>query len=63
VKTLQELEGHLTEQGVIAVLKPFTVDQLEEAVGRALPSPDQRTTSARSLVRDDERGRQRQATG
>jgi CheY-like chemotaxis protein len=63
VKTLQELEGHLTEQGVIAVLKPFTVDQLEEAVGRALPSQDQRTTSARSLVRDDERGRQRQATG
>lgn len=53
VKTLQELEGHLTEQGVLAVVKPFTVDQLEEAVRRALPDPSGSTISARSLVRDD----------
>jgi CheY-like chemotaxis protein len=31
-----EQQGYLTEQGVIVVLKPFNVDQLEEAVERAL---------------------------
>lgn len=55
VKVLQDLEGHLTEQGVIAVLKPFNVDQLEEAVRRALPPAGQATQSARSIVRDDRR--------
>lgn len=53
VKMLHELEGHLTEQGVLAVVKPFTVDQLEEAVRRALPSAGDATTTARSLVRED----------
>lgn len=52
VKMLQELEGHLTEQGILAVVKPFTVDQLEEAVRRALPHPSDATKSARNLVRD-----------
>lgn len=36
VKTVQEQQGYLTEQGVIVVLKPFNVDQLEEAVRRAM---------------------------
>jgi CheY-like chemotaxis protein len=32
VKAVHEQQGYLTEQGVTIVLKPFTVDQLEEAV-------------------------------
>jgi CheY-like chemotaxis protein len=36
VKAVQEQQGYLTEQGVMIVLKPFTVDQLEEAVGAAM---------------------------
>jgi CheY-like chemotaxis protein len=37
---VMEQEGYLTEQGVIVVLKPFNVDQLEEAVSRALDIGD-----------------------
>ncbi|HEY6608509.1 MAG TPA: response regulator [Candidatus Limnocylindria bacterium] len=36
VKAVSEQQGYLTEQGVLVVLKPFNVDQLEEAVRRAL---------------------------
>lgn len=36
VKQVQEQQGYLTEQGVIVVLKPFQVEQLEEAVRQAL---------------------------
>ena len=36
VKAAQEQQGYLTEQGVTLVLKPFNVDQLEEAVRAAL---------------------------
>ena len=32
VNAVNEQQGYLTEQGVTIVLKPFTVDQLEEAV-------------------------------
>jgi CheY-like chemotaxis protein len=32
VKAAQEQQGYLTEQGVTLVLKPFNVDQLEEAI-------------------------------
>ena len=35
VKEVQEQQGYLTEQGVIIVLKPFNVDQLEEAIRAA----------------------------
>ena len=35
VKTAYEQQGYLTEQGVTVVLKPFRVDQLEDAVRRA----------------------------
>jgi len=40
------------EQGVIVVLKPFNVDQLEDAVKRATEQPP----TAREIVRDARRG-------
>ena len=36
VRAVSEQQGYLTEQGVLVVLKPFNVDQLEEAVRSAL---------------------------
>jgi CheY-like chemotaxis protein len=42
VKAVEEQQGYLTEQGVTVVLKPFNVDQLEEAI-RASEKP--RTTA------------------
>jgi len=42
VKAVEEQQGYLTEQGVVVVLKPFNVDQLEEAI-RASEKP--RTTA------------------
>ena len=36
VKAVEEQQGYLTEQGVMVVLKPFNVDQLEEAVRSAM---------------------------
>ncbi len=36
IKAVHEQQGYLTEQGVMIVLKPFTVDQLEEAVRAAM---------------------------
>jgi CheY-like chemotaxis protein len=39
VKAAHEQQGYLTEQGVTVVLKPFNVDQLEEAVRAALDLP------------------------
>lgn len=36
VNMLNELQGVLTEQNVVVVVKPFSVDALEEAVLRAL---------------------------
>ena len=38
VKAVEEQQGYLTEQGVLVVLKPFNVDQLEEAI-RASEEP------------------------
>ena len=48
VKAVQEQQGYLTEQGVMVVLKPFNVDQLEDAVRSAMR---QRTT-AREIVEE-----------
>ena len=45
VKAVQEQQGYLTEQGVMVVLKPFTVDQLEEGVRAAM----QQAPTARRL--------------
>jgi CheY-like chemotaxis protein len=36
VREVREQEGYLTEQNVLVLLKPFTLDQLEGVVGRAL---------------------------
>jgi CheY-like chemotaxis protein len=36
VKAVHEQQGYLTEQGVLVVLKPFNVDQLEEVVRSAM---------------------------
>jgi CheY-like chemotaxis protein len=38
VKQVRETEAYLLEQGIDVVLKPFTIEQLEAAVGRALSS-------------------------
>jgi CheY-like chemotaxis protein len=48
VKTVQEQQGYLTEQGVLVVLKPFNVDQLEEAVLHAI----RQGVTAREIVQD-----------
>jgi CheY-like chemotaxis protein len=36
IKAVREQEAYLLEQGIEVVMKPFTVDQLEGAVSRAL---------------------------
>jgi CheY-like chemotaxis protein len=40
VKAVREQEAYLLEQGIEVVMKPFTVDQLEGAVSRALKLAD-----------------------
>ena len=51
VRTVEEQQGYLTEQGVIVVLKPFNVDQLEDAVKRAMQMP----RTAREVLKDADR--------
>ena len=36
LQQVSELQGYLTEQGVMVIVKPFNVDQLEEAVRAAI---------------------------
>jgi CheY-like chemotaxis protein len=48
VRVANEVQGYLTEQGVTVVLKPFNVDQLEDAVKSALELP----TSARDIAEE-----------
>ena len=36
LRMVADLQGYLTEQGVVVVIKPFNIDQLEEAVRNAL---------------------------
>jgi CheY-like chemotaxis protein len=45
VKQVRESEAYLLEQGVEAVLKPFTIDQLEGAVRRALEAVESDATA------------------
>ena len=52
VRAVADQQGYLTEQGVIVVLKPFNVDQLEDAVRRALALP----TTVRQIVSDEAGG-------
>jgi len=42
VRDVSEQQGYLTEQGVLIVLKPFTVSQLEEALLRAIEMADEK---------------------
>ena len=49
VRAVSEQQGYLTEQGVLVVLKPFNVDQLEEAVRRALSM----SATVREIVADE----------
>jgi CheY-like chemotaxis protein len=42
VRDISEQQGYLTEQGVLIVLKPFTVSQLEEALLRAIEMADEK---------------------
>ena len=48
---VKEQEGYLTEQGVLVVLKPFTVSQLEEAVRRAVRMADLQAAPPPAAVR------------
>ena len=48
VKAAQEQQGYLTEQGVSLVLKPFNIDQLEDAVRHAMELP----RTARQVVEE-----------
>ena len=41
VKQVRESEAYLLEQGIEVVLKPFTIEQLESAVQRALQLDDE----------------------
>ncbi len=50
LRAVAEQQGYLTEQGVLVVLKPFNVDQLEEAVRRGLSMP----ATAREIVSEGE---------
>ena len=59
VREVAEQEGYLTEQGVLVVLKPFTVSQLEEAVRRAVKMADQRVVPVSSGAANRERRRAR----
>lgn len=40
LRMVSDLQGYLTEQGVVVIVKPFNVDQLEEAVRNALTISD-----------------------
>jgi len=40
IQAVREQEAYLLEQGIEVVMKPFTVDQLEDAVSRALRLSD-----------------------
>lgn len=51
LRMVSELQGYLTEQGVVVIVKPFNVDQLEEAVRNALTISD----SAGGLRRQEDR--------
>jgi CheY-like chemotaxis protein len=48
VKAAQEQQGYLTEQGVSLVLKPFNIDQLEEAVRHVMSM----SPTARQVVQE-----------
>lgn len=59
IREVKDAEGYLTEHGVLIVLKPFNVSQLEEAVRRAVAMADVRSAPPPAEVRRHaRRGRQ-----
>ncbi|HET9541237.1 MAG TPA: response regulator [Candidatus Limnocylindria bacterium] len=48
VRQVRESEAYLLEQGIEVVLKPFTIDQLEAAVKRALQLGEQQPPTPKS---------------
>ena len=54
-QAVPEQQGYLTEQGVLVVLKPFKVDQLEEAI-RAWRSGHHRARTSRRATRPPAEG-------
>ena len=59
VKAVEEQQGYLTEQGVVVVLKPFNVDQLEDAVRRVTTM----SPTARDVVKGADRTEKRPGGG
>jgi CheY-like chemotaxis protein len=57
VREVMEQQGYLTEQGVLVVLKPFTVAQLEEVVRRAVEMADAGQPLAATAGTSDGAGR------
>ena len=60
---MRESEAYLLEQGIEVVLKPFTIDQLEAAVKRALqlgeqqpPTPKSKGAGSRAKVETETKG-------
>ena len=63
VRQVRESEAYLLEQGIEVVLKPFTIDQLEAAVKRALqlgeqqpPTPKSKGAGSRAKVETETKG-------
>ena len=50
VRQVRESEAYLLEQGIEVVLKPFTIDQLEGAVQRALKLGEERPVTRRKTA-------------
>ena len=55
VRQVRESEAYLLEQGVEVVLKPFSIDQLEDAVHRALQVGESTATVRAARQRESER--------
>ena len=55
VRQVRESEAYLLEQGIEVVLKPFSVDQLEDAVRRALQVGESTATIRAAKRRERER--------
>jgi len=52
VKQVRESEAYLLEQGIEVVLKPFTIEQLESAVQRALQLDDEQPPAPKNKKAD-----------
>ena len=57
VQAVREQEGYLTEQGVLVLLKPFSLDQLEVALDKAFALPRRAMGTRPKAVRRNGAGR------